>query len=342
MPNESPILVTGASGFIAMHTILKLLEQGYRVRGTLRELNKETALRATIAQHSSATDALEFVRADLMNDAGWADAVRDCEHVIHTASPLPLYMPADENELIAPARDGTLRVLRAAQAGGVKRVVFLSTIAAIVSGHEGENKTFDETDWTNLDRDVGAYAKSKTLAERAAWDFVRGAENTNGMELVSINPSNVYGPFLDTHPTTSSELFITLLRRQVPGSARTKFSFVDVRDLADALARGMTTRDAAGQRFCCVAMTPWMQYIALTLAKNFSARGYRVPTGQIPNLMIRALALFDPKVRIVVPALDWDYDISTTRIKTVLGWQPRDPETTLVETAESMIRLGIV
>jgi nucleoside-diphosphate-sugar epimerase len=338
----SPILVTGAGGFIAAHTILLLLEQGYRVRGTLRDLKREPELRATLAQHTKATDALEFVRADLLQEQGWADAVRGCEYVIHAASPFPLHEPKDENELIAPARDGTIQVLKTAQAEGVKRVVIVSSSSAILPGHEGENRTFDEKDWARLDRPIGAYSKSKTLAERAAWEYITSAENTDGMELVSVNPGYVFGPFLDKHYATSMELVSTLMKHQVPGVSHSKFSFVDVRDVAAALSSAITVPEAAGKRFCCVTATSWLQSIALTLHKQFASRGYRVPTRQVPNILIRALGLFDPKVAIVVPALDWDYQVSNERAKAILHWQPLPPEQTLVDMGESMIALGLV
>lgn len=338
----TPILVTGASGFIAAHTILLLLEQGYRVRGTLRDLKREPALRATLAKHTSATDALEFVPADLLQEEGWAEAVRGCEYVIHAASPFPLLEPKDENELIVPARDGTLRVLKAAHAAGVKRVVIISSNAAILHGHEGENRTFDETVWSKLDGPGGAYAKSKTLAERAAWDYITSTANTNGMELTSVNPGYVLGPFLDTHHASSMDLLFTLMKHQVPGVSHSKISYVDVRDVAAALSAALTVPDAAGKRFCCVTVTPWMQSIALTLHKHFDARGYHVPTREIPSLIVRAIALLDPKVAVVVPALGWDYEMSNERIKSVLRWQPLPPEQTLVDTGESLIALGLV
>lgn len=341
MLNTSPILVTGASGFIAAHTILHLLEQGHRVRGTLRDLKKAPELRATLAGHTGATDALEFVRADLLQDAGWAEAVAGCTSVIHAASPVPIALPKDENDLIVPARDGTMRVLRAAHAAGVRRTAIISSSAAVTPGHEGENRTLDENDWARLERRTDAYAKSKTLAERAAWEFIRGPENTGGMELVALNPPYVQGPLLDRHYVASGELILTLLRRQLPGVPRIKFPFVDVRDLAAALALALTTPAAAGQRLCCVAVSPWMEEIATTLARRVAARGYRIPTRRLPSLLVRAIALFDIKVRRVVNTLDWDYTYSNARIKAVLGWQPRDSEQTIADMAESMIRLGL-
>nr|MBP8165246.1 NAD-dependent epimerase/dehydratase family protein [Anaerolineales bacterium] len=168
----SPILVTGASGFVAIHTIIQLLEQGYAVRGTIRSLKKEADLRKTISRYVQANDRLEILPADLEQAAGWKGAMSGVETVLHVASPFPLFEPEKEDDLIIPAVQGTLRVLRAAHKAGVKRVVQVSSVAAISSGHNGENKTFTEADWSDLTKDIGAYAKSKTLAERAAWDFI--------------------------------------------------------------------------------------------------------------------------------------------------------------------------
>jgi nucleoside-diphosphate-sugar epimerase len=295
-----------------------------------------------LAKFSDQADSIEFMHADLVQDEGWAGAVQDCEVVLHLASPFPLHAPEDENELIAPARDGTLRVLRAANAARVKRVVLLSSMLAVRAGHERETRTFDEKDWANLERNISAYPKSKALAERAAWDFIHGAENTNHTELVVINAASVNGPFVDTHYATSSELFRTLMRRQVPGVVRVKQGIVDVRDLATALVAAMTTPQAADQRFCCVGGMCWMQEIALILQKHFAARGYNLPTRVIPDPIVRLLALFNPKIRIVVPELGWDYTVSTERIRMILGWQPRALAETIVDQAESMVQLGMV
>jgi len=341
-PSSSPILVTGANGFVALHTILQLLAKGYSVRGTLRNTSQGDQIKATLAKFSDQTNRIEFVRADLMQDDGWAGAVQGCEYVMHLASPFPLHAPEDENELIAPARDGTLRVLRAANAAGVKRVVLISSMLAVRAGHEGENRTFDEQDWANLEHNIPPYPKSKALAERAAWDFAHGAENTNHVELAVINAASINGPFLDTRYATSSELFRTLMRHEVPGVVRVKQGIVDVRDVAAALVAAMTPPQAADQRFCCIGGQCWMRDLALILQKHFADRGYNVPTRQIPDPLVRLLAMINPKVRIVVPELGWDYTVSTERIKRVLGWQPRPLTETIVDQAESMVQLGLV
>jgi nucleoside-diphosphate-sugar epimerase len=178
-------------------------------------------VRQTLAKHTD-TKNLEFIAADLTKDEGWDQAAAGCDFVLHLASPFPTEAPKDENELILPAREGTLRVLRAAQIAGVKRVVLVSSVAGIIGGHERENRTFDESDWTDTRKTDYAYAKSKTLAEQAAWDFIKGPENRSGMDLVSVNPSNVFGPVLDNRHHTSTEWFLTLLRREIPGLTRTQ------------------------------------------------------------------------------------------------------------------------
>jgi dihydroflavonol-4-reductase len=192
----SRVLVTGASGFVAQHLILQLLAKGYTVRGTLRSMKRAKEVRGVLAQHNPAAANMELVEADLSSDAGWAEAVKGCEFVQHVASPFPAIHPKDENELIRPAREGALRVLKAAKAAGVKRVVMTSSLAAIAYGH-GENRpeVSDETTWSNPDGpDNTPYTKSKTLAERAAWDYVNG--EGKGLELATINPTGILGPAL--------------------------------------------------------------------------------------------------------------------------------------------------
>src|SRR5215211_2590952 len=175
---SQPVLVTGASGFLAIHCIVQLLEQGYAVRGTLRNMAREKDVRETVRKYVNADERLTFVRADLLNHEGWGQAVDRCEYILHVASPFPLFEPENENDLIQPAVEGTLRVLRAAHSAHVNRVVLVSSNAAISTGHNGENRTFTEEDWSRLDKPIGAYSKSKTLAERAAWDFINSMENS--------------------------------------------------------------------------------------------------------------------------------------------------------------------
>ena len=336
-----PVLVTGASGFVALHTIIQLLEQGYKVRGTLRTMSRKNEVRETLRKHVS-DEQFELVEADLLDDTGWGQAVEGCEYVLHVASPFPLFEPKHEDELIRPAVEGTLRVLRAAHAANVKRVVQVSSNAAISSGHEGENRTFTEDDWSYLDKPIGAYSKSKTLAERAAWGFINGTENTNKLELIAINPPLITGPILNKDFPTSAEFISTLMHGQVPGLAKIKMGVVDVRDVASAIILAMTTPEAAGHRFLCSGEVAWVRDLADILHKQYAKRGYKIPRLVFPVFLVRMLALFDKKIALVAPSLNWDYDLSNKKTKQILGWQPHSMEETVLSMAESLIEQGFV
>jgi dihydroflavonol-4-reductase len=342
MPSSSPILVTGASGFVAIHTIIQLLEQGYAVRGTLRSLNKEADLRNTISKYVQANDRLEILSADLEQAAGWDEAMRGVEYVLHVASPFPLFEPEKEDDLIIPAVQGTLRVLRAAHKAGVKRVVQVSSVAAISSGHTGENKTFTEADWSDLTKDIGAYAKSKTLAERAAWDYINGAENTNKMELATINPPLILGPIPNKDSRTSIELVRTIMLGQVPGVGRIKMGAVDVRDVASAIILAMQTPEAAGKRWLVAAdKSMWLKDIAELLHGKYAGR-YKINKIQFPSFLVRLIGLFDKKVARVTDSLDWDYELSNVNAKRTLKWTPHPAEEAVLAMAESLIEQGVV
>jgi dihydroflavonol-4-reductase len=258
------------------------------------------------------------------------------------ASPLPNKPPKHEDELILPARDGTLRVLKAAVSAKVKRIVITSSIAAVSSGHDGHGKkVFTEEDWSKIVGKITAYEKSKTLAERAAWDFVNNL-NDNHIELSTINPGYVFGPLLDKNFSTSGEGIRKLMRRDYPGCPDLDWPVVDVRDVADAHIAAMTLSRAAGMRFCCVAENATLQEIAIILNKHFSDKGYKVRTWRMPNAMVRFAALFDKTARLVVKDLGRRIEISNDRIKEVLDWKPRSVEEMVVAMAESMIKYGIV
>ncbi len=338
------VLVTGAYGFIASHCILQLLEQGYRVRGTLRRLEEhEPAVRQIVAQAGAANDQLELVQADLLADQGWEQAVQDCTYVLHIASPVGTNVPRNQAEsLIRPARDGTLRVLKASAAAGVRRVVLTSSLAAVMEGHKDLHRLFDEKDWTQLDGSPRAYAVSKTLAERAAWDFVNLQGSENPVELAAINPANVLGPILDPRHTSSTELIIRMMRRAYPGCARLHWMLVDVRDVAAAHLLAMTSPAAAGERFCCVSSNLWMAEIARILNRHFANRGYHVPERIIPDVLVRLITLFDPQARGLLSSLGVQWQITSRKLMELLGWQPRPMESVIVETAESLIRFGLV
>ncbi len=339
---QPTVLVTGASGFIAIHCIVQLLAQGYRVRGTLRSVAREPELRATLARFIESSDRLELVQADLLRDEGWDAAACGCDYALHVASPFPLAEPQDENDLIRPAREGTLRVLKACAAAGVRRVVLTSSVAAVSAGHPAGATHFSEADWSVVDSPtIGAYAKSKTLAERAAWDFMSTLGPSHPMTLSVINPGLVLGPLPDTYARSSGELVMQLLRGQ-PGVARVHFQTVDVRDVAAAHIAAMLTPEAAGQRFLCVSAEFWMKEAADILKKHFGPRGYKVNTLEIPSGLVRLLAIFNPTIRLTVPLLDASSTLDTARIRRVLGWQPRGLEEMLVSMGESLIEMKLV
>jgi dihydroflavonol-4-reductase len=342
MKMSKPILVTGASGFVALHTIIQLLQQGYKVRATLRTLSREAEVREAVGKQVEIKDNLEVIGADLTQDPGWDKVVEGCESVLHVASPFPLFEPEHEDELILPAVQGTQRVLRAAHNANIKRVVIVSSVAAVSSGHNGENRTFDENDWSVIEKEIGAYAKSKTLAERSAWDFINGAENTNKMEMVAINPPLILGPVPNNDLPTSAEMVSTLMLGQVPGVARMKVGIVDVRDVASALILAMTTPEAAGNRFICPAGTVWLKEIADTLHKKYALHGYKIHTLQFPVFAVRLMALFDKKIARVVGDLEWDFEFSDEKIKRILKWTPRPREEAILSMAESLIEQGLV
>jgi len=332
------VLVTGGSGFIGSHCILDLLRAGYRVRTTVRSPEREATVRELLGAESA--DALSFVTADLMADAGWKDAVSGCDFVLHVASPFPLGAPKHEDDLIVPAREGALRVLAAARDAQVRRVVMTSSFAAIGYGVAPRDVPFTEEDWSNPDgNDISAYAKSKTLAERAAWDFVAG--EGSGLELAVVNPVGVFGPVLGPDFSTSIQLVKRLLEGSIPGLPRVAYGIVDVRDVADLHRRAMTEPGAAGERFLAVA-GEFMSVpeIAAVLRERMGADAKKVPTRVLPDWLVRVVSRFDSSVKQIVPELGKVKQASNEKAKRVLAWSPRPNEEAIVASGESLIRVG--
>ena len=338
----STVLVTGGSGFIAVHTILQLLAAGHRVRTTVRTADRSKDVLAMLRQGGApSTDDVRFFTADLTSDAGWADAVVGCDYVLHVASPLPLGVPRDENELIIPAREGTLRILRAARDADVKRVVVTSSFAAIGYGHQPRSRPSNETDWTILDgADVQPYVKSKTLAERAAWDFIA---REGGLELSVVNPVGVFGPVLGPDYSGSITIIKMLMDGAMPATPKIHFGLVDVRDVADLHLRAMTSPAASGERFIAIAGEIMsLHQIALVLRDRLGASAARVPRFEAPNWLVRVAALGIPQLRDAMPQLGRIRPASNRKAVETLGWAPRPNEEIIIATAESLLKLGLV
>ena len=334
------VLVTGGSGFVGGHVLLQLLEAGYRVRTTVRSPHRESSVRAMLTGAGADAARLSFAVADLDRDQGWRDAVDGCDYVIHVASPIPAAAPRTEDELIRPARDGTLRVLRSARDAGVKRVVVTSSCGAIYYGHPPQSAPFDETSWTNTDGEMSAYVRSKAIAERAAWDFMSAERGS--MELSTVNPTGIFGPILSRDASSSVELIARLLKG-MPGCPRLFFGIVDVRDVADLHLRAMTHAAAKGERFIASSGDLMsMLDVARVLRERLGAAAHKVPTRELPNWLVRFAARFDRKLRPLVPLLDSTRRATSARAQRLLGWTPRSPEDALVATAESLIRFGVV
>ena len=342
------VLVTGATGFIAQHCIVQLLDAGYVVRGTARSAARTEEVARVIAPHVSdasrarlATD-FEVVGADLESDDGWAAAVQDCRYVLHVASPFPRTPPRRDDDLIVPARDGVLRVLRAASDAHVQRVVLTSSMAAIVYGNR-RHGTFDESDWSNVDgTHIGAYEKSKTIAERAAWDFVSGLPSSTPLELATINPGLVLGPLLSADWGTSGEVVKKIIDRDIPAIPALHIAVVDVRDVASAHLAAMTSPDANGLRFACAIENHSMLEIATILKTHLGPMGYKITTASLPSFAIRIVALWDKTARLALNEVGTNREIDSTRIRQVLGWTPRDLDTMTIDMADSMIAYGVV
>jgi dihydroflavonol-4-reductase len=339
----SEVLVTGGSGFIGSHCILQLLAAGYTVRTTVRSLEREADVRAMLKVGGAEPgQRLKFYAADLLKDDGWAAAMKGCEYVLHVASPFPSRVPDDENEIIRPAVEGTTRVLRAARDADVSRVVLTSSFAAIGYGQRQQEKPFTEANWTNLKgKDVLPYVKSKTMAEHEAWNFM-GRER-GGLELTVVNPVGVFGPVLGPDLSTSTLIVQRLLEGGVPGCPKIWFGAVDVRDVADLHLLAMTHPEAKGDRFLAVA-GDFLSFreIALILKSRMREWGARVPTMQIPNWIVRLVAMRDPSAKQIVPELGKRKNATSEHAQTLLGWKPRSREDAVVATAESLVQLGLV
>jgi len=342
MAGGETVLVTGGSGYIGSWCVVGLLQQGYVVRATVRDLAKEAAARAAIAGVVDPGNRLSFHAANLTADDGWDAAVEGCDYVLHVASPLGVAEPKDPDVLIKPAREGARRAISAAIKAGVKRVVQTSSVAATAKTSLTADWTSDETDWTDPKaKGVSAYAQSKTLAERAAWELIEtaGGQTT----LATVNPALVLGPVMSGDFSDSVQVVERLLTGRVPGLPRLGFNVVDVRDVADLHIRAMTAPEAAGQRFVAAAHYAWMADIAEILRAHLpAAASAKVPTRKIPDFVLRLVGIFDKELASVTPSLGHKHDNSSAKAQAVLGWKPRPLKDTILDCANSLVARGAV
>lgn len=349
--SEHTVLVTGGSGFIASHCILQALQKGYRVRTTVRNLKRTEEVKKALKTGGATqeqVDSINFYAVDLSSDDNWAEACKGCTYILHVASPFPPNVPKDENELIIPAKEGTLRALRfGKQAGAVKRVVVTSSYAAIGCGYNDSSKTFTEKDWSILDGSKGEkvppYQKSKTIAEKSAWEWIE--KEGDGMELAVINPVGVFGPVLSGDFAASVQVVARLLNGEVPAIPNLAFGAVDVRDVADLHLRAMTDPKAAGQRYlaCNEGKGISMKEIAEALKKNLDKKDTkRITLRTAPNFAVKLMSFFDPAIALIVPELGKTMIASNEKARTQLGWDPRSQEDAVIASGKSLIECGVV
>lgn len=335
------VLVTGGTGFIAGWTIVELLKRGYAVRTTVRRLDKEPRLRAAISTQVEAGDRLTLAAADLTRDAGWDAAVAGCDHVIHVAAPVGVNAPRDPDELIVPTRDGALRILRAACRAGVQRVVLTSAVEACRPPLASPDGTSDENRWTDpSDPGLGPYRLAKTLAERAAWEFM--ASQPGPTTLTTILPAAVVGPVFNADYAHAAQLVQRMLGGKVPRFPHLGFCVVDVRDVVDLHLRAMTAPAAAGERFIAASDWVWMSDVARVLRAGLGDVARKAPTRSMPEFVLRLVSLFQRPVRFVLPLLGRKHVFTSAKARTVLGWDPRPAAVTIMDSARSAMAAGLI
>lgn len=340
------ILVTGGTGYLASHLIVQLLEAGHVVRTTIRKASREHDVRKALRPHLSgdSLERLSFYVADLSHDGGWEDSMKGCDYVHHVASPFPASTPKNDDDLIRPAREGTLRVLRFSRNVDVKRVILTSSFAAIGYGYKTQPPTFTEEHWSILDSEIAVpgYQKSKTLAEKAAWDFL---EREGGqLELSVINPTGIFGPLLGPNVGTSVGLIKTMMDGQMAACPKLCVAVVDVRDVADLHVRAMTAPEAKNKRFLatCTATTVHLLDMASFIRKSHPQFAGKLPSRELPNIVVRIGALFSAKLATLLPGLGLAKNLDNSRARELLGWTPRSAEESLVDTAQSLVTQGLV
>jgi nucleoside-diphosphate-sugar epimerase len=334
------VLVTGGTGFVAGWCLAELLRRGYRVRTTVRDLGKEAGVRAAVGGQVDAEERLAVFAADLMADQGWDAALAGCDYVLHVASPMGNRAGDDPGALIEPAREGALRVLRAAVRAGVKRVVLTSSTAASSPPLTDPDSENDERVWTDPDTAGSPYRQSKVLAERAAWDFM--ARDGGATELTTVLPTAILGPILTTEGLGSVMVVGAMLQGRMPGLPRRGFNVIDVRDLAEAHIGAMTSPAAAGERFIASSDFLWLADIARILRSALPDRARAIPTRVLPNFVVKLAASRNPALRAMVPGLGRRHTFSSAKAQRVFDWTPRPAAETVVDCAASLIARAVV
>lgn len=336
------VLLTGVTGFLGSHTTIQLLEKGYQVVGTLRNKARMAEIKAVIAQHTNHIEQLTFAEADLLDEAVWMKLMQDIDFVQHIASPFPSVLPKNEDELIVPAKKGTLSILKAAAQNGVKRVVVTSSSGAIVYGKSlnERNRTFTENDWTDETnkKDSTPYFRSKTIAEKAAWAFIE--KDNSGLELTTVCPGAILGPVLEKDFGSSANIVIKTMDGSSPVVPKIGFDTVDVRSVADLLIKAMELPQAANQRYIGSAGFMTFQEVAKTLKAAYPDR--KIPTGMLPNFFVKLYSNIEPSLKPILIDLGVQRKVDNTKAKQELGWQPIDNKEAVLSCAESLIALGIV
>ena len=342
MDGHHRVLVTGGSGYIASYCIAKLLREGVQVRTTIRSMSREAGIRATIGKLVKSDERLEVVMADLNEDTGWREACSDCSGVLHVASPFPARRPKEDDELVRPARDGALRVLKASRDVGVRRLILTSSTAAVSYGHGGRSRPFTEADWSDPSvlADSSAYERSKMIAERAAWDW--HAQEGGALELATVCPGAVLGPVLGKEHSASIEIVKRLIDGSMPGLPRFGWPLVDVRDIADLHVLALDAPAAAGQRYIGAGPFYWMKNVAQVLRSRVPEVAAKVPTRNLPDWLVRLSSLIDPVLRERMYELGKERSLSAEKAKHELGWMPRSNEDMIADTARSLLAEGVV
>lgn len=336
------ILVTGASGFLASHILLQLLDLGYNVRGSVRNAAKGEHIRTVLQGHGANTANLEFVELDLMSDQGWDDAMQGVDYLLHTASPFVIKVPKDADEIVKPAIEGTRRALNAALKANVKRIVLTSSMVAACHGHEKNRAApYGEKDWSNPQgKDVTPYILSKTLAEQEAWNIMQAADRRD--DLTVINPGFILGPLLEQDIGTSGMIVKRLMSGDFPGAPDIYFSVVDVRDAAELHILAMHDDTAFGHRVFAAGPSIAMQQLARSLADRFPAYAKKLPTRRLPNFLVRLIALFDGDVKTAALNLGRKHQMLTPHVEPMLGRPLRGTKDAVCDMGQSLIDLGEV